>query len=103
MHAHVRSHARAPMHACMLSCPKHPRVLPWDHASLISAAMQPFIEEGHIALQLFPPTTYAYLPPCVAGISLLSVILGYTGILFIQEASSSSSGSAAPSSPATRQ
>lgn len=48
-------------------------------------AMQPFIEEGHVALRLFPPIALAYLPFCLAGVVLLSVIVGYTGVLFIQE------------------
>lgn len=47
--------------------------------------MQPFIEPQHLALALFPPIQLAFLPFCVAGVLLLSIVTGYTGVLLINE------------------
>ncbi len=46
---------------------------------------QPFIDEGHAVLAIFPAPQYAYLPFCLLGILIISGMLGFVGLLFIQE------------------
>eukprot|EP00877_Chromochloris_zofingiensis_P008785 jgi/Chrzof1/415/Cz01g15030.t1 len=45
----------------------------------------PFVEEGHVVLKLFLPTTYAYFPVCLAIVTGFSLVVGYVGLLFLQE------------------
>jgi len=46
---------------------------------------QPFIEEGHLVLRLFPPVTVVYLPLVLLGTVFLSTVTGYVGFLFVEE------------------
>ena len=47
------------------------------------AAVQPFVEEGHILLSFFPHVAYILLPLVSVGVVLIALALAYAGFLLL--------------------
>lgn len=45
--------------------------------------LQPYIEDGHPLLAVFPPRYYAVLLPTVAGVALASATVGFIGYVMV--------------------
>ena len=50
---------------------------------VLTVAVQPFVEEGHYLLRLFPDRFYAYLVPVLVAVCVVCFVVGNIGLVLI--------------------